>query len=163
MRHSFISSLLILLLAVQGVALQAAPKPTVTVDQAPILAGRWRVKFTLPGVGEKNLVFDSKAGGSGSFLLLDAGPDDKAAVTPLPAAWSQTTNARVNFSGEVELPIGTCCRETGTLILKGKFTSSNSISGKAIFVGSSEDGENFNGFRSMVGTFTAIRVPLESR
>lgn len=126
--------------------------------QTPNLAGRWRVKFALSGVGEKNLIFDSQAKGSGSFLLLDAGPDNKSATTPQPATWSQTTNDRVNFSGEVELPFGTCCRETGTLIFKGKLSSGNSISGKAIFVGATEDEENFTGFRSTIGNFTATRV-----
>ena len=159
MRYDFFSLLLMSVLAVQGVARQATPPQSAgTPEQAFTLVGRWRVKFTLSGV-EKNLVFDSQAKGSGSFLILDAGPDDKSVAAPLPAAWSQTTNARVNFSGEAEMPIAECCRETGTLIFKGKFTSSNSISGKAIFVGSTVDEENFNGFRSMLGTFTAIRVP----
>jgi len=104
-------------------------------------------------------VFDSQAKGNGSFLLLDAGPDGKPAVAPLPAVWSQITNDRVSFSGEVELPIGTCCRETGTLTFKGKFVSSNSIAGKAIFITSTIDEENFMGLRSMVGAFTAALVP----
>jgi hypothetical protein len=121
--------------------------------------GNWRVKFNLSGIGEKNLIFNSQRAGSGSFLLLDTGPDGKPAPDPLPGVWSQTTNNRVNFSGEVELPLGTCCREVGTLILKGKFNSTDVIAGRAIFIASTEDEENFNGFRSTVGTFTATRVP----
>ena len=34
------------------------------------LKGRWRVKFTLSGVGEKNLTFKSQVKGAGSFLNL---------------------------------------------------------------------------------------------
>lgn len=104
------------------------------------------------------MVFDSRPKGVASVLLLDTGADNKAAEAPLPALWSQTSNDRVNFSSEVELPIGTCCREIGTLILKGKFDSGNSIKGKAIFIASSEDVENLIGYRSMLGTFTATRV-----
>jgi len=115
--------------------------------------GRWKVKFNLSGVGEKNLVLESKAGGVCSFSLLDAGVESK----PLQAAWSQTTNDRVNFSGEAELPLGTCCVEIGTLVFKGKFKSNDSISGKAVFIGSTQDEENLNGFRTMVGTFIATR------
>lgn len=160
MRVRFYLATLLLVLAVtaQGGAFQTALPPLSTMSNQTVnLAGRWRVKFTLPGIGEKDLVFESKSQGSGAFLLVDAGTDDRSAPTSLPAAWSQTTNDRVNFSGEVELPIGTCCRETGTLIFKGRFSSDKAISGKAIFVTSTQDEENFNGFRSMVGTFTATR------
>jgi hypothetical protein len=69
----------------------------------------------------------------------------------------------VNFSGEVELPLGTCCREIGTSVFKGKFASKNSIAGKVIYIMSTTDEENFNGFRSSLGTFTATRVLDNSR
>lgn len=161
MKFFFTFVLLISVVALpQRVAVQATPPQTGAAPaETGNLSGRWRVKFILSGIGEKHLIFESQARGSGSFLLLDTGPDNKAEADPRPAAWSQPTNNRVSFSGEVELPIGTCCRETGTLIFRGKFTSSNSIAGKAIFVGSTEEEENFNGFRSMVGTFTATPVP----
>jgi hypothetical protein len=163
MRFFLTSLVLMLVVAVQGVAFQPGGSQA-GMQSAPAanLVGRWRVKFTLAGVGEKNLVFDWQTNGSGSFLLLDTGPDNKPVAIPLPAAWSQTTNDRVSLSGEVELPLGTCCRDTGTLIFKGKLDSSDSFSGKAIFVTSTVDQENFNGFRSMLGTFTATRVPNKS-
>jgi hypothetical protein len=143
------------LVAVQGVALQLGfIQATATPTRAMKLNGRWRVKFTLSGV-EKNLIFDAKAKGSGVFLLLDTGPDDKPVANPQPAAWSQLTNDRVSFSGEAELPIGTCCREMGTLIFKGRFISSNSVSGKWIFVTSVDEEESPYKFHSLVGTFTA--------
>ena len=157
----FVASLVLLsVVSGQGVAFHAdSPQATVQPAPAANLVGRWRVKFTLSGIGEKHLVFDAQAKSSGSFLLLDTGPDNKP-VAPMPAAWSQTTNDRVNFSGEVELPLGTCCREIGTVIFKGKFASNNYISGKAIFIASTIDEENFNGYRSMLGTFTATRFPI---
>lgn len=131
---------------------QASPAPN------PMLAGIWRVSFTCSGDVEKHLVFDLQAKGLGTFLLLDTRPDNKPEPAPLPAVWSQLTNGRVSVSGEVELPMGTCCREVGTLIFKGKFSSRNSFSGKLIFVASTEEDENPLGFRSLVGTFTANRV-----
>ena len=127
------------------------------------LVGRWQVKFMFSGGVEQRLVFVSQAKGYGSFRLLDTGPDDKAVADPQPAAWSKLTNNRVSFSGEAELPIGTCCREMGTLIFKGKFNSSNSISGKLIFVTSVDEEESPYKFRSMIGTFTAIRVQNRER
>jgi hypothetical protein len=144
------------LLAVSGLGLRAEVTQTQAGPLSP--AGRWRIKFDLSGVGEKNLIFQAEANGAGSVLLLDAAPDNKPAAAPVPASWSPASNDRLGVSSEVELPIGTCCREVGTLVLKGKQTSKNSISGKAIFIGATEDDENFNGFRSMVGSFTATRM-----
>jgi hypothetical protein len=122
------------------------------------LAGRWRVKFTFAGRTEMNLILDAQTKGAGTFLLLDTAADSKPEASPRPAAWLETTNDRVGFSGEVELPIGTCCRETGTLIFKGKFASNNSLSGKVVFVGSTEEEENPVGFRALIGVFTATRI-----
>src|SRR5262245_42652850 len=119
----------------------------------PSLIGRWQVKFTFASREEKNLIFESQRGGSGSFLLLDTAADSKPETVTHPAAWADTTNERVSFSAEVELPIGTCCREVGTLIFKGTFKSDTSLSGKVIFVASTTDEENPIGFRSLIGTF----------
>ncbi len=162
MRSLFASMILVSVVAAHSAAFQ------VKLTQAPAspgptnLTGRWRVKFALKGDVEKNMVFDSKAKGVGSFLLLDTGPDDKPVPEPLSAAWSQLTNGRVSFSGEVELPLGTCCREIGTLIFKGKFVSTNSIAGRLIFVTSVDEEESPYKFHSTVGDFTASRVPLDN-
>jgi len=128
------------------------------VAKPPVkLNGRWHVKFTLSGI-EKNLTFDSKANGVGSFLLLDTGPDNKAVPDTVPAIWTQLTNDRVSFSGQAELPIGTCCREIGTLVFKGRFESANSLSGRFLFVTSVDEEESPYKYRSLVGTFTATRA-----
>jgi hypothetical protein len=160
MKSLFASLILITLVAGQGGTSPAPARQETASDSASQpanLPGRWRVKFTLGGIGEKNLFFDLQAKGFGTFQLLDAGPANKSVAAPLPAVWSETTNNRISFSGEVEFQLGTCCREMGTLMFKGKFDSTNSISGKAIFVGCTIDEENFNGFRSTVGSFTATR------
>src|SRR2546421_58485 len=130
----FRSFFLIAVIVVQAVAAQATLLRAGSPEMSPAVVGRWRGKFTLIGGSEKNLIFEAREKGFGTFQLLDAGPDDKPVPVPQPAAWSQLTNDRLSFSGEVELLLGTCCREMGTLIFKGKFVSSNSVSGRLIFV-----------------------------
>lgn len=122
------------------------------------LAGRWQVKFTFAGRDEMNLIFDSQDRGTGTFLLLDTAAEARSESSPRSAAWINSTDLQVSFSGEVELPIGDCCRETGTLIFKGKFSGNNLLSGKVIFIGSTEEEENPIGFRAMIGAFTASRM-----
>ncbi len=139
--------------------LLAATTTLVASSPEPKLTGRWRVKFSLVQTKDKNLIVDVKPKGSGAFLLLDTGPDDKPVPDPLPAVWSEIDNGRVSFAGNVELPLGTCCREVGTLIFKGTYAGDNSIKGRAIFIASTTDEENFIGYRSDVGTFTATREP----
>jgi hypothetical protein len=157
MRVFFVSLWIVSIIAVQDVALQATSPRMSWTATTQNLVGRWRVKFTLIGGTEKNLVFDARADGSASFRLLDTGPDDKPVRVPAKATWSMTNN-HLSISGQVELPIGTCCRETGTLIFKARFSSGNSISGKLIFVTNIEEEESPYKFRSTVGIFTATRL-----
>lgn len=126
--------------------------------QAPAakISGRWKVKFKMSGL-EKNVIFEANENGAGTFKLLDTGVDDKPVAEPVPGVWSQLTNDRVSFSGEAELPLGTCCREIGTMMFKGRFTSANAISGTMIFVTSVDQEESAFKFRSEVGTFEATR------
>jgi hypothetical protein len=143
--------ILICLLVAEGAAFQVSPAEDTN------LIGRWQVNFTLSGGGPTNLEFHANPKGEGSFLL--RAPDRENQTQTVPATWSKTTNDRVNFSGEVELKFSPCCVETGTLIFKGKFKSSNSITGKAIYIATTENEENFTGYISTVGTFTATRMP----
>lgn len=156
--RSMVSALVILsLLQVHALAVKAPERRSSMMSAlAGDLTGRWRVKFTLSGLGENELLFDSQAKGSGTFLLIDGAA--KTSPSPQRVIWSTTSNDRVSFSGDIELQL-VCCREMGTLIFKGKFETKDLISGKAIFIGSTIDEENFNGFRSTVGTFTASRLP----
>jgi hypothetical protein len=132
-------------------------QPELSSTRVAILNGRWQVKFAYTGL-EKNLMLDAKAKGSGTFLLMDTGPNNEKVPNPFSAAWAQLTNDRVSFSGEAELPIGTCCREKGTLIFKGRFRSPDEISGKLIFVTSVDEEESPYNFHSVTGTFVARRV-----
>jgi hypothetical protein len=145
-------TLFILISAVAGQ--QAAPSQAASGK----LTGRWRVTFSITGDAKKNLIFEPKTKGGGSFSLLDTGPNDKPVADAVPAAWSELTGNRVSFSAEVELPLGTCCRELGTLMFKGGFQTSDSITGKIVFVTSVDEEESPYKFHSAVGTFTATRM-----
>lgn len=127
--------------------------------QAPSVTGKWQVKFHLTDGIEHKLIVDSQPKGVGSFLLVDAKADEKSESVVAPAVWAETTNQRVSFSGHLELQLGTCCREVGTLIFKGKLASNNSITGRVIFVTSVDEEESPYKFKSDAGTFTATRVP----
>ena len=56
-----------------------------------------------------------------------------------------------------------CCREIGTLIFKGRFISSSSISGKLIFITNTSEEESPYGFHSWVGVFAATRIPDDKK
>ena len=153
--RSFFACLIFLTLT----AIQVSAVPLLncqTANAPPKLIGRWHVKFTLAGV-EKNLSFESKANGVGFFLLLDTGPDNERVPAPAPVVWTQLTNGRVSFSAEAELPLGTCCREMGTMVFKGRFDSNSVLSGRLIFITSVDEEENPYKYRSLVGTFIARR------
>src|ERR1043166_8244551 len=111
--------------------------------------GRWQVKFKMVDGDEKNVVLVAQENGMGSFELLDTGPDNKPVLTPQPATWSKTHD-KISVSSNLELPIGTCCRETGTLILKAKFASGSSFSGKLIFVTNIDEDESPYKYHSTV-------------
>lgn len=124
--------------------------------QASSFAGKWRVTFSFSGQPAKHLIFTSQPEGSGSFDLTDTGPDNEPGPR-VPAVWSSGSNDRLSFSGDAEMALGTCCREVGTLVFKGRFTSSDTISGGLIFVTGIEEEESPTRFRSLVGKFTATR------
>jgi hypothetical protein len=147
---------LLSIVTVCGISAQtSAPKESL---KATSILGRWHVKFTLTGGEEKNLDLTAREHGVGILELKDTGPDNKPVPTPQPAIWS-TTSDTLNISSNIELPIGTCCRENGTVIFKAKSVSSNSFSGKLIFVTNTDEEESPYKFRSTIGTFSATRLP----
>jgi hypothetical protein len=135
----------------------AAAAVTGPSSQTLSAVGRWQIKFTLLDSPEKNLVFTAEERGDGTFQLMDTGPDNKPVADLKPAAWSLVNN-NLSISSEVELPIGTCCRETGTLIFKAKLKDSNVMSGNLIFVTNIDEDESAYKYHSTVGRFTASRL-----
>lgn len=157
MRRLLISSLLCAI-TLAAVVSSSVMSQTANRKAPANFAGRWRIKFAMGG-WNKNLIFIARPKNVGSFLLLDTGLDNKPVKSPQPGVWSLLSNDRVSFVGEAELPLGTCCREIGTMNFKGKFDSSNSISGRLLFVTSADDDESPFKYRALVGTFTATRLP----
>lgn len=153
----FFMAVPLLLLVVTVSDFQFGSTRSAAQSPKPTLNGRWSVKFSLSNTHDKILIFEAKPDGTGTFLGLNTAADDKRMTAPVPAVWSELTDQRVSFSAGIELPLGTCCRETGTLIFKGTRASDESIKGRSIFITSTIDEENFIGFRSDVGTFTATR------
>jgi hypothetical protein len=151
--------LIIILWLLIGGSFHGYPPQALARTVEPVnFVGKWTVKFSLSRGDEHTLLFEFQPKGLGSFLLLNPKPDDSAGAVAQPAVWAGITNERVSFSGHLELQLGTCCREVGTLIFKGKPNSNNSMTGKLIFVTSVEEDESPYKFRSEVGTFTATRV-----
>ena len=140
------------ILALAGIAQPIEPETTAV---SPL--GRWQVKFTVIDTPEKNLVFTALEGGDGSFQFMDTGPDNKPVPKPHAAAWSLAKGS-LSISGEAEVQTGACCKETGTLILKAKFTGSDSISGRVIFVTNVDEEEGAYKYHATTGTFTASRL-----
>lgn len=152
---TFLSTLIVVGATLQvGIAQTPSARPR---SQETNLAGDWRVVLILAGV-KKNLIFKSEPQGLGSFLLMDSGPDQKPPLTLLPAVWSRNRNDRVSFTGEAVLPLGTCCVEMGTVVFKGTFESKDSIAGKVVFVTGIDEEESPFKLRSVIGTFTAVRI-----
>lgn len=159
LRH-LVSSALILLVSFQlGAPRAQQPQEKKPVTVPGSLVGRWQVTFLIEA-GEKHLVLDAKPHGSAVLTLLDTGENNQPVPGHKQAIWSELTNNRVSFSSELELPLGTCCREIGTVMFKGRFLSNNSIKGKLVFVTSVDEDESPYKLRSDVGTFTATRLPV---
>lgn len=146
-----------ILFVILGVMVVGTASAHTQTSSAVSPVGRWQVKFTVIDTTQKSLVFTALEGGDGSFQLLDTGPDNKPVPNPHAAAWS-LAKGNLSISGEAELQTGACCRETGTLILKAKFNSNNSISGKLIFVTNIDEDESPYKYHATAGTFTATRL-----
>lgn len=156
MRRLVIAFALLSLASVYGVSAQTPPSKDSSKETS--FAGRWQVKFTLMNSDEKNLILVAKENGAAFLELKDTGPDNKPVPTPQPAIWSKTAD-KLNISSIVELPIGTCCREIGTVIFKAKVASYNSVSGNVVFVTNTDEEESPYKYRSTIGTFSATRLP----
>jgi len=129
----------------------------------PVPVGGWDVSFTLIAPTTANtsrhLMFMSFSDGTATFRVI--GPRTASTVrTIFPAVWSRVTTDFISFSGEVEFPIGNCCRETGTLIFKGNSTSNSTFSGAVIFVSNVPASATAKPYVIRTGTFTATPLPI---
>ena len=120
--------------------------------QSPNMIGTWKVDITFPNGESRSLRFDAQGEGKGTFLLLDPRLNVWGPAKPSEAKWSQEQGNSVTFSGPVEFMLGNVGRDAGTLVFKGKFETSNLITGEVEF--SPLVGER----PSKHGTFKAVRA-----
>ncbi len=78
-----------------------------TQSQAAILAGRWKIEFTL-GLEHHSIQFDVQASGEATFLVLDQRSNLAAPATPTQARWSLKGQSPAIYyfviTGDVEFP-----------------------------------------------------------
>jgi len=91
------------------------------------------VEITFPNEDHRSLRFDAGGGGKGTFLLLDPRSRFWGPATPSDAKWTRGEGNSVTFSGAVEFLIGNVGRDAGTLVFKGKFETSDLITGEIEF------------------------------
>jgi hypothetical protein len=121
--------------------------------------GSWRVEVTFENGEGRSLRFEARESGKGSFLLLDPRLKVWGPAKPSEAKWTQGDDGSVMFSGTVEFPLGNVGRDAGTLVLKGKFGTGDSISGEAMFFRLDQDPTNPKAKSSKSGSFKATRPP----
>ena len=135
---------LILMLIAQTVAVSQA--------QSPNLIGRWNIEITFPNDEHRSLRFEARSDGKATLATADPHSAAWGAAQPSEAKWSRGEGNAVTFSGPVEFLLGNVGRDAGTLVCKGKFETSDLITGEVEF--SPLVGER----PSKHGTFKAIRT-----
>ena len=132
-------------------------------QNSPVPVGGWSVSYTLPGPTTANtsrqLIFISLSNGTGTFRMI--GPRTTTTTqTVFPAVYDWVTPDYISFTSEVELPIGNCCREAGTLIFKGTRSDTGVITGPVIFVVSLPMAASPQPYVIRTGSFTATPLPI---
>jgi hypothetical protein len=120
--------------------------------QSPNMIGTWKVDITFTNGESRSLRFDAQGAGKGTFLLLDPKLNVWGPAKPSEAKWTQSEGNSVTFSGAVEFLIGNVGRDAGTLVFKGKFETSDLITGEVEFSPLVGDQP------SKHGTFKAVRA-----
>jgi hypothetical protein len=117
------------------------------------LVGRWRVEYRFSEQDKHLLQLDAREGGKGSFISLDPRSNLSPPV-PGAAVWSQAPD-RVEFSGEVEVPIGNVGFSMVKLKFEGKLESSTLIVGEVAQV---PDDKEPRSISQTKGMFRATRI-----
>ena len=119
---------------------------------SPTVNGSWKIDVTFANDQHRFLRFDAQNEGKGILAVTDPQSKVWAGAKPSEAKWTLGEGNSVTFSGPVEFLIGNVGRDAGTLTLKGKFASPDSIAGEVDFSPLVGDGP------SKHGTFKATRV-----
>jgi hypothetical protein len=123
--------------------------------QTPNMTGTWNVEITFANERHRFLRFDAQGDGKGTLTVTD--PQSKVWVgdKASEAKWSRGEGNSVMFSGPVEFLLGNVGRDAGTLTCKGKFETTDLISGDVEFSPSIGDRP------SKHGTFKATRSKVD--
>jgi hypothetical protein len=135
----------------------------VHAQTSPVPVSGWSVSYTLIGPTTANtsrqLLFISFSNGTGTFRMI--GPRTATTTqTVFPAVYDWVTTDFISFSSEVELPIGNCCRETGTLIFKGERSNTGQISGPVLFIVNAPEAAGPLPYIIRTGSFVATPLPI---
>lgn len=126
--------------------------------QSSNIIGSWKVEITF-GNGESRLFrLEARGSGEGSLLLIDPKSKFWGPTKPSEAKWIQGDEGSVVFSGAVEFLIGNVGRDAGTLVLKGKFGTRDSVAGEAMFFSLDQDPKDPKAKPSKSGSFKATRL-----
>jgi hypothetical protein len=119
---------------------------------SPNMIGTWKVDIPFTNGESRSLRIDAQGAGKGTFLLLDPKLNVWGPAKPSEAKWTQGEGTSVTFSGAVEFLLGNVGRDAGTLVCKGKFETSDLITGEVEFSRLVGDQP------SKHGTFKAVRA-----
>ena len=118
---------------------------------SPNVPGSWKIDITFANDQHRFLRLDAQNDGKGTLTVTDPRSKVWAGNKPSEAKWISGEGNSVTFSGPVEFQIGNVGRDSGTLTLKGKFDTPDSIAGEVDFSPLLGDGP------SKQGTFKAVR------
>jgi hypothetical protein len=120
--------------------------------QSPNVTGKWNVEVSFGAGRQHSVRFEAQGDGKGTFVLMDPIAKAWGASKPSEATWTRGEGNSLTFSGPMEFPIGNVGRDAGTLTCKGKFETSDLITGEVDFSPLVGDRP------SKLGTFKAVRV-----
>ena len=124
------------------------------------IVGRWKVEITFKDGTERVLRFDAQPSGKGSLLVRETRSNMVEPAKPAAATWEQNEKG-VTFSGPVEFAVGNFGREQGTMVFKGKFETSDVLSGVLAFFPMDQNPKDPKATPSKTGTFRSTRVSAD--
>ena len=128
------------------------PRTAVAQTQSPNMIGHWNIEISFADGNKRALRFDAQEAGKGTLLVIDPRLKAWGPGKPSEAKWTREDQNSVTFTGPVEFMLGNVGRDAGTMMFKGKFESTDLITGEVEFAPLVGDRP------SKHGTFKAVRV-----
>jgi hypothetical protein len=97
------------------------------------MVGRWDVEVRFDDGAQRRFQLEAQSDGRATLELMDPRARTWGAPTSFAAKWSKDEGNAVTFSAPVEFLIGNVGRDAGILTFKGKFETSDVISGEIDF------------------------------